>query len=83
MASGLVNVGRMLGGTLGVAVLGSIFAVASRGAPTAEDFVAGARVALLIGAAAELLGCVTALCTIHARALTETPREVVERPRYA
>jgi MFS transporter, DHA2 family, methylenomycin A resistance protein len=86
MASGLVNVGRMLGATLGVAVLGSVFAVASRGGQTGDQLVAGAHVALLVGAAAELVGCVVALSTIGSRALAGTMHtsEMTEaRRRYA
>ncbi|HDV8348450.1 MFS transporter [Burkholderia vietnamiensis] len=48
-ASALVNVARMTGATLGIAVLGTLFAVAHGG-------VAGLRVAMLVGAAVQLAG---------------------------
>ncbi|MGP8444935.1 MFS transporter [Burkholderia vietnamiensis] len=48
-ASALVNVARMTGPTLGIAVLGTLFAVAHGG-------IAGLRVAMLVGAAVQLAG---------------------------
>jgi MFS family permease len=60
-ASSLINVARLVGATLGVAVLGSIFATLSGGAQTPELFLVGFRGALLAGAVAELLGSAVAL----------------------
>jgi MFS family permease len=74
MASGLINVARLLGATMGVAVLGSVFASASGGAATPEQFSAGMRTALLVGALAELVGCLTALATIGQSALHRHPQ---------
>ncbi len=48
-ASALVNVARMTGATLGIAVLGTLFAVTHGG-------IAGLRVAMLVGAAVQLAG---------------------------
>lgn len=48
-ASALVNVARMTGATLGITVLGTLFAVAHGG-------IAGLRVAMLVGAAVQLAG---------------------------
>jgi hypothetical protein len=59
---------------MGVAVLGSVFALASGGAATPEHFTAGLRTALLVGALAELVGCLTALATIGQAALQTHPR---------
>jgi EmrB/QacA subfamily drug resistance transporter len=83
MASGLVNVGRMLGATLGVAILGSIFAAASGGAQTPERFVDGMRPALLVGAAVELAGSVVALLSIGRDALQAEAPQPARRRRYA
>jgi EmrB/QacA subfamily drug resistance transporter len=58
-ASGLINTARMIGATLGVAVLGAVFAVVSQ-----AGFVAGMRAALLIGGTGILLGAVIAGCLI-------------------
>jgi DHA2 family methylenomycin A resistance protein-like MFS transporter len=67
-ASGLVNTTRMVGATLGIAVLGSIFAVHA-GASTPQDMIVGLRWAYLGGAAAELSGAALALAFIrHASA---------------
>jgi EmrB/QacA subfamily drug resistance transporter len=59
-ASGLLNTARMIGATLGVAVLGSIFAVHA-GEGAGEGMVSGLRVALFGGAVAELVGAAVAL----------------------
>jgi hypothetical protein len=63
-ASSLINVARLVGATLGVAVLGSIFASLSGGAQTPPHFLLGLRTALLVGAAAELLGSLVAFLII-------------------
>lgn len=64
-ASGLVNTARIVGATLGIAVLGSLFAV-HVGAGGREGFIAGMRAAFLLGGAGELLGAWIAwLCTPH------------------
>ncbi|MFL6803181.1 MAG: MFS transporter [Xanthobacteraceae bacterium] len=63
-ASGLLNTTRMIGATLGIAVLGSVFAVhTSEG--TAESMVSGLHVALFGGAIAELVGAALALAFIR------------------
>ncbi|CAB3960839.1 MFS transporter [Burkholderia aenigmatica] len=60
-ASALVNVARMTGATLGIAVLGTLFAAAHGGA-------AGLRTAMFAGAAVQLAGAaVSALSTQRAR----------------
>jgi MFS family permease len=68
-ASSLINVSRLVGATLGVAVLGSIFAALSSGAQTAAlsseaPFLVGMRAALLVGALAELVGSLVAFGVI-------------------
>jgi MFS transporter, DHA2 family, methylenomycin A resistance protein len=63
-ASGLLNTARMIGATLGVAVLGSVFAVHA-GEGAAEGMVSGARVALFGGAIAELVGAAVARAFIR------------------
>lgn len=66
MASGLVNVARMVGATLGVAALGAVFA-AMRGEGTA-GLARGLSAALHLGAGAELSGALVALALISRRA---------------
>jgi len=80
LAAGLVNVARMLGATLGVAILGSLFATASGAAPTADQFVAGMRLALLVGAAVEASGALLAAWSIGASALQPAAPELTQRP---
>ena len=74
-ASSLINVARLVGATLGVAVLGSIFATLSGGTQTLPLFLVGLRSALLVGAAVELLGSLIAFVVIgHAApGRTRTP----------
>jgi DHA2 family methylenomycin A resistance protein-like MFS transporter len=62
LSAGLVNVGRMVGATLGVAILGMVFG--ARIEETAADparFLQALHAAFLIGGAAELCGAVIAL----------------------
>jgi predicted MFS family arabinose efflux permease len=67
-ASGLLNTARMVGATLGVAVLGALFA-AMAGAGGGHDFLAGFAPALMVGGAGQLLGAAVAACFIHRDAL--------------
>jgi MFS family permease len=64
-ASGLLNTARMAGATLGVAVLGALFAVFSGGP---SGMVGGLPAAFLGGAAAELFGAAVALAFIRRHA---------------
>jgi hypothetical protein len=52
-AASLINVARMVGATLGVAVLGSAFAMAGAGAP-------GLRAAMLFGGTVQIVGAFAA-----------------------
>ena len=62
MSSGLVNVGRMIGATLGVGVLGLLFGGrVSQATGDADRFMAGLHAAFLLGAAALLCGALIAL----------------------
>ena len=62
MSSGLVNVGRMVGATLGVAILGVIFGPRiEEVAMDAPQFLASMRVTFLIGGTAQLIGAAIAL----------------------
>lgn len=62
-ASGLINTTRMVGATLGIASLGTIYAVY---AANPADAMTGLQLALGGGAVAELAGVVVALCFIAA-----------------
>jgi MFS transporter, DHA2 family, methylenomycin A resistance protein len=79
MSSGLINVARMLGATLGVAVLGSIFAASSHGAHTSQQFMDGMYAALVTGALVEFVGCLIALATIGSNALRTSPTRLPRR----
>jgi MFS transporter, DHA2 family, methylenomycin A resistance protein len=69
-ASGLVNTSRMVGATLGVAVLGSLFAVHA-GDNRPEAMISGLRLAYLGGAIVELTGALIALMFIHDDAIKQ------------
>jgi DHA2 family methylenomycin A resistance protein-like MFS transporter len=79
MASGLINVARMLGATLGVAVLGSIFAATGHGAQTSQQFMDGMRAALIVGALVEFVGCLVAFGSIGSNALRTSPAGIPRR----
>ncbi len=69
-ASGVLNTSRMVGATLGVAILGAIFAArAGQHAPAGADFLPGLRAALTGGGLAELIGAVIALAFIRSNSL--------------
>lgn len=71
-ASGLVNTARMVGATLGVAVLGLLFAVHSGdGSRTAAG---GYWLPYLVGGCAELLGIALAFFFVSASALKPAGR---------
>jgi MFS transporter, DHA2 family, methylenomycin A resistance protein len=84
MPSGVVNVVRLTGATLGVAVLGSIFAVHAGATADAATFLAGTRVAMVVAAATAVLAIGLALVALR-RPATRTAhgegrREGVPRP---
>lgn len=68
MASGLLNTARMVGATLGVGLLGALFAAHARQGST-ESFFAGLHAAFLAGGAGELLGALLAFCFVRRDAL--------------
>jgi DHA2 family methylenomycin A resistance protein-like MFS transporter len=69
-ASGVLNTSRMVGATLGVAILGTIFAAhAGQTAAAGSDFVTGLRAALTGSGIAELIGAVIAFAFIRSNSL--------------
>ncbi|HET7802936.1 MAG TPA: MFS transporter [Pseudolabrys sp.] len=65
-ASGVLNTARMVGATMGVAILGSVFAAyAGQQADVAAGFMPGLRAAMIAAALAELLGAVIAATLIR------------------
>jgi MFS family permease len=70
-ASGLVNTARMVGATLGVAILGAVFAQHAKSGDGA-GFIAGLRAAFLIGGGGEMLGALVAFCAIRRDALDKS-----------
>ncbi len=69
-ASGLLNTGRMIGATMGIAILGALFAVfAGQDAAAGEGFLPGLRAAMLVGGGAELLGAAIAFAFIRSSSL--------------
>ena len=71
-ASGLLNTPRMIGATLGVAILGALFAAhAGPHAAGGDEFLTGMRTALAGGGAAELFGAVVAIAFIRKDSLKQ------------
>jgi MFS family permease len=65
-ASGVLNTSRMVGATLGVAILGAAFAVhAGQNAAAGSRFLPGLRAALIGSGVAELIGAVIAFSFIR------------------
>jgi MFS transporter, DHA2 family, methylenomycin A resistance protein len=70
MASGLVNMGRLIGATLGVAVLGVLFgAQAAKSIADVPQFLHGLHGTFLLGGIAELAGVAVALAWLRADSL--------------
>jgi len=63
-ASGLINTTRMIGATLGIAVLGTLFALHA-GSQAPETMIAGLRMAYIGGGTVELAGALVAFCFIR------------------
>lgn len=73
-ASGILNTARMVGATLGVAILGSVFAAhAGQQAGMSEGFLAGLRAAMAGSGAAEWLGALIALAFIRRNSMQQAP----------
>lgn len=69
-AAGLVNTARMVGATLGVAILGAVFAAHGGNVNASPDrLIGGLGPALLVGGLGECLGAIAALLLIHRDAL--------------
>jgi EmrB/QacA subfamily drug resistance transporter len=65
-ASGVLNTARMVGATMGVAILGSLFAAyAGQQANIAAGFLSGLRAAMIAAGLAELLGAIIAAAFIR------------------
>jgi EmrB/QacA subfamily drug resistance transporter len=77
-ASGLVNTARMVGATLGIAVLGALFAVHA-GESSPEAMVSGLRLAYLGGALVELAGALVAFAFIRADSMEQRKAEPADR----
>jgi predicted MFS family arabinose efflux permease len=72
-ASGVLNTSRMVGATLGVAILGAIFAShAGQDASAGAGFLPGLHAALMGSGAAELIGAAVALAFIRRNSLHAT-----------
>jgi MFS family permease len=71
-ASGLVNTARMVGATLGIAVLGALFAMRA-GGDSPDAMISGLRLAYLGGAMVELAGALIALAFIRADSMDQAP----------
>jgi hypothetical protein len=70
MASGLVNMGRLIGATLGVAVLGILFGGrAEQEAGNASEFMAGMHSSFLTGGTVALAGAAVAVLCLRANSL--------------
>jgi MFS transporter, DHA2 family, methylenomycin A resistance protein len=72
-ASGLLNTARMIGATLGIAVLGAVFAVHA-GIGTTEATITGLRLAYLGGGIVELTGAALAIAYIQADSAEQTTK---------
>lgn len=72
-ASGLVNTARMVGATLGIAVLGAVFAIFA-GGDTGSQIVAGLPPAYIGGGIGEMIGAVAAFMYIRHNSLHPAKR---------
>lgn len=80
MASGFGNVARMVGATLGVAILGACLAGQLASGHTTVHFMVGLRIAFLVGGSIELIGCALAWLFIP-RALAASTAKAAPQER--
>ncbi len=73
-ASGLVNTARMVGATLGIAVLGAVFAIFAGGTGAGSHFVAGLPPAYVGGGIGEMMGALAAFIFIRRGSLQQARR---------
>jgi EmrB/QacA subfamily drug resistance transporter len=73
-ASGLINTARMVGATLGVAVLGAVFAMFAGGIGAGSHIVAGLAPAYIGGAIGEMIGAVVAFAFIRHDSLQQSAK---------
>lgn len=73
-ASGLVNTARMIGATLGIAVLGAVFTTFAGGIAAGSHIVAGLSPAYIGGGIGEMLGAVAAFTFIRHGSLHPSSR---------
>jgi EmrB/QacA subfamily drug resistance transporter len=73
LASGIANLARIFGATLGVAVQGTVLGMVSGGADHGPDFVTGLRVAMLVGCAVEFAGMLVAWTKIEKPQAVRSP----------
>jgi EmrB/QacA subfamily drug resistance transporter len=78
-ASGLVNTARMVGATLGVAVLGAVFAVFAGSADASGHIVSGLVPAYIGGGIGEMLGAIAAFTFIRRGSLHPAPEGSARR----
>jgi hypothetical protein len=73
-ASGLLNTARMIGATLGIAVLGAVFAMFAGGVGEGSDVVAGLAPAYIGGGIVEMIGAAAAFMFIRRDSLHAAQR---------
>jgi EmrB/QacA subfamily drug resistance transporter len=84
VGSGVVNMARQLGGSIGIALLGAVVAHAAAGRRTPEAYVHGLSTALVVAGAIALVGAVVAATLVRSHAETESaPAPGSARPEPA
>ncbi len=73
-ASGLVNTARMVGATLGIAVLGAVFAMFAGGIGDGSHIVAGLVPAFIGGGIGEMIGAAAAFTFIRHGSLQQSSK---------
>jgi len=73
-ASGLLNTARMIGATLGIAVLGAVFAMFAGGVGDGSDIMAGLAPAYIGGGIVEMIGAAAAFMFIRRDSLQPARR---------
>lgn len=78
-ASGLINTARMVGATLGVAILGAVFAIFASGIGAGSHITAGLAPAYIGGGIGEMIGAVAAFAIIRRDSLHHPLRQSSQR----
>jgi len=84
VASGILSMNRMIGGSLGIAILGAVFqAIAPAGTRDPAKFIDAFSTAMWVATAVALVGALTAVITLRGKATAQPDVAIAEAEAFA